>query len=75
MGTDDLVVVRRFGDRFEAEVAKSALEAAGIEAMVRSDDMGATQPGLWPARHVDLIVRAEDEAQAREILDTASKPA
>jgi hypothetical protein len=52
MTTDDLVVVKTFGDRFAANVAKSALDAAGIECLVRSDDSRQMQPGLWPGRGV-----------------------
>jgi putative signal transducing protein len=74
MAEDDLVVVRMFGDRFAADVAKSALDAAGIESFVRGDDARAVDPGLWPGRGVGLIVRAEDAARAQEILTTEPKP-
>jgi hypothetical protein len=36
----ELVVVRTFLSRIEADLAKSALEAAGIEALVQADDAG-----------------------------------
>jgi putative signal transducing protein len=75
MDGDDLVVIRMFADRFAAEVAQTALEAAGLDCFVRSDDANALEPGLWPGRGVELIVRAEDLAQANEILDTVPKPA
>ena len=74
MSHDDLVVVKTFGDRFAASVAKSALDAAGIECLVRSDDSRQMQPGLWPGRGVDLVVRAEDAVQAQEILNSPAKP-
>lgn len=69
----DLIVVHTFPDRIEADLASSALEAAGIESMVAGDDAGGTQPGLWEARGVALLVRRDDEEAAREILDTAAK--
>lgn len=74
---DDLVVVASFFDRPEADLAKSALEAAGIESIVRGDDAGALRPHMaWAGRHgVELIVRAEDADAAREILNTPAKPA
>ena len=75
MTTDDLVVVKTFNDRFAANVAKSALDAVGIECLVRSDDSRQMQPGLWPGRGVDLVVRAEDASQAEEILSNPAKPA
>jgi hypothetical protein len=69
MAGSDLVVLRTFNDRIEAELAQSALEAAGIESMTRGDDAGGTQPGLWVSTGVDLLVREEDATNAREILD------
>jgi len=73
MSDSALVVVRTFNDRIEAELAQSALEAAGIESMVRGDDAGGVQPGLWTAEGVDVLVRGEDAANAREILDVEPK--
>ena len=66
----DLIVVHTFPDRIEADLAASALEAAGIESMVAADDAGGTQPGLWEGQGVALLVRQEDEREARAILDT-----
>ena len=70
----DLVVVHTFGDRIEADLALSALEAAGIEAMVRGDDAGGVQPGLWKGEGVQILVRAEDAEQAAEILELPAGP-
>ena len=72
MKTDDLVVLRTFINHFEADMAKSALDAADIESMIRADDAGGTRPGLWMSG-VLLIVRAEDAKRASEILDTPAK--
>ena len=66
MAETELVVVRTFLDRIEADLAGSALEAAGIDAMVRGDDAGGKGNG------VDVIVRGEDADAAREVLDTAA---
>jgi hypothetical protein len=73
MSDTELVVVRTFNDRIEAELAQSALEAAGIESMVRGDDAGGVQPGLWTGEGVDVLVREEDATNAREILDVEPK--
>lgn len=73
MPDSELVVVRTFNDRIEAELAQSALEAAGIESMVRGDDAGGTQPGLWASEGVAVLVRDEDAIAAREILDVEPK--
>jgi hypothetical protein len=70
----DLIVIRTFGNMFEAEVAQSALEAAGIESLLRADDAGGVQPGLWVGRGVELLVHAEDAGRANEVLETEAKP-
>jgi len=69
----DLVVVGTFNSRPEADVAKSALDAAGIESMVSGDDAGGTQPGFWESEGVRVLVRRDDEERAREILDLDAK--
>jgi hypothetical protein len=69
-----LVVLRTFANRFEADVAKSALDAAAIDSMVRHDDAGGMRPGLWVGRGVELMVRAEDAARAAATLDTRARP-
>jgi hypothetical protein len=73
MTDSELVVVRTFSDRIEADLAHSALEAAGIESMVSGDDAGGVQPGLWTGEGVALLVREEDAPTAREILDVEPK--
>jgi hypothetical protein len=70
----ELVVVRTFGDRMEAVLAKSALEAAGIESMMRPDDVGGLRPHMSYTLGVELLVRAEDAQQADEILRMPARP-
>jgi hypothetical protein len=72
--SDDLVVVRSFSNQFDADVAKSALDASGIDSVVQADDAGGMEPGLWPGRGVQLLVRAEDAKRARQVLDTPARP-
>lgn len=64
-----LVILRTFLNDFDAEVAKSALDAAGIDSMIRSDDCGGTRPHLWLSG-VELLVREEDAAEADVLLST-----
>jgi hypothetical protein len=71
MADTQLVVVRSFRDRFEADLAQSALEAAGIESLVRSDDAGGMRPALTFSNGAELVVRIEDVERASEILRTA----
>lgn len=67
----DLVVVRTFSNKFDADVAKTALDAAEIDSIVRADDAGGTRPGLWMGAGVALVVRAEDAKRADEILSSS----
>jgi hypothetical protein len=74
MTDSDLVVVHTFTSRPEADVAKSALDAAGIDSMVLGDDAGGTQPGLWEGRGVAVVVNRENETAARQILESDATP-
>lgn len=67
------VSVRTFSDRIEAELAHSALEAAGIESMLKTDDAGGLQPGLAMANGISVIVRVEDAATSRAVLGGTRK--
>jgi putative signal transducing protein len=75
MSDSDLIVVHTFGSRSEADLAKSALEAAGIDALVRSDDAGGLRPHMTFVNGADLLVRAEDAPAAREVLDLPARRA
>jgi hypothetical protein len=70
-----LIVVHSFGSRPEADMAVSALDAAGIDAMVRADTGGDMRPSIaWAGVGYQVIVRAEDVDVAREILDLPAAP-
>jgi putative signal transducing protein len=73
MSDSDLVIVRTFLNPFDAELAKSALEAAEIQSMIQADDAGGNATGLWMSG-VELLVRAEDAARADEVLRTKPAP-
>ena len=65
----DLVLVHTYADRPDAELAKGALEAAGIPAMIQSDSVGGMRDHLaWSGAGFRILVREEDESQAREVL-------
>ncbi len=70
MTHSELVVVRTFNDRIEAELAQSALQAAEIDSMVRCDDAGGLRPHMALQNGVELLVRTEDASAARQVLDT-----
>jgi hypothetical protein len=74
MTDSNLVVVHTFNNRAEADLAKSALEAAGIDAMVQADDGGGMRPALaWAGSGMHILVRAEDVEVAREVLDVPAR--
>jgi hypothetical protein len=68
----DLVVLRTFLNDIDAQLAKTALEAAEIDAIIRADDAGGMRPHLWVGSGVELVVRAEDVERANEILGDES---
>ena len=66
----EVVCIKTFPYRAEAELAKSALESSGIKAVVTGDDCA----GLYPAvgvgsGGVGLLVLHERAAEALEILE------
>ena len=66
----NLVVVDAFGSGPEAELAKSVLEAAGIDAMIQADSVGGMRPHVaWASGGYKLLVREEDADDAREVLE------
>jgi hypothetical protein len=71
MTDSDLVAIRTYINDFDAEIAQTALEAAGIESMIQSDDCGGMRPHLWMGG-IELLVRSEDASKADEILKTTA---
>lgn len=64
------VEVLRCSNRVEAEIAKSALESAGIQSLIKSDDLGGMRPDLAPGLSgIRLFVLEEDEANARKMVE------
>ena len=70
MSEPDLAVVAVFPNRIAAEMAQGALMAEGIESVVSADDAGGVYASLW-VNGVRLLVRAEDVANAQQVLATA----
>lgn len=64
-----LVVVQSYGSRPEADLAKGALEDAGIQAMIRADTAGGMREHLaWSGAGFQILVREEDASMARDVL-------
>ena len=68
--SDEIVVLRKYINEFEARFAATILEANGIPTRVLADTAGGAYPSLALVFPVRLLVRAEDAAMAAEILDT-----
>ena len=70
MHESNLVVVGAFENEPEAEMAKGALESAGIDAMIQADSAGGMRPHLaWASGGFKVLVREEDAATARMALE------
>jgi hypothetical protein len=63
------VVVRRFMNEPEAELARAILAANGIEALVLRDDAGGMLPSMSLMSEIRLVVAPEDAETARELLE------
>ena len=69
MASDDLVVVRTYLTSIDADLAASALEAAGITSIIRADDCGGVRPHLWMGG-IQLLVAAADAQDALAVLES-----
>jgi hypothetical protein len=69
-----LVEVWRAQGEIDAQMARSILEASGVESMLQGESLrlthGFTVDGLAEVR---ILVRGEDEARAREILKSSEQ--
>ena len=73
--SSDLIMVHAFPSQSEAEIAKTALESAGIDAMIKADTAGGMRPHLaWSGGGFQVLVREDDMAEAREVLEGAVPP-
>lgn len=67
----ELVVVYVSNGPYAAEIAKGRLESEGIEAMLKYETAESVFPmTVDTLGEVEVLVRAEDEEQARSILKT-----
>jgi len=69
MDHSKLVVVQSYGSRPEADLAKGALEDAGVQALIQADTAGGMREHLaWSGAGFKILVREEDVILAREVL-------
>lgn len=62
----ELVEIRRYPTRPQAEYAKDCLDASGIAATIQGDDAGGPNPDLSP---MVVLVNEDQAEQARRILE------
>ena len=73
MADSELVVGQAFGSQWEADMAKGALEAAGIPAMIQADAAGGMRPHIaWASGGFKVLVRQDDAEAAREVLEPST---
>jgi len=66
----DLINIRTFTQRFEAEIAQGLLADEGIESFILADDCGGQRPDLAVRMAaVQLMIREEDAEKAGEVLE------
>ncbi len=67
----EVVVVKTFPNRMEADLAKSVLEGNGIRASVSADDAGGMLPHIgFTTGGVKLFVIDDNAERALELLQT-----
>jgi hypothetical protein len=65
----NLVVVGSYFNSPEAELARGALENAGIRAIIKSDSVGHMREHVaWAGAGYQILVQEEDAAAARDVL-------
>jgi putative signal transducing protein len=70
----NLVIVQVYGTRPEADLAKSVLASAGIDAITTADTAGGMREHLaWSGAGFQVLVREDDAKEARELLATADE--
>ena len=65
----DLINIRTFTHRYEAEMAKSLLEEKGIKATISTDDSGGLRSSLAFAGETELLIKKGDVLKANNLLN------
>lgn len=70
----DLICIKTYNNRFEANLAKGLLVTNGVEAVVSGDDAGGSYGSIVAFGGIRLLVKEEDVQEALELLkDTNNK--
>ena len=66
----ELICVKAYPNRIDAELAKTLLEENDIKAMILGNDAGGAYPGLlWGTGGARLLVQEENKEKAISLLD------
>ncbi len=65
---DDLVVIKTFNTREEAEVVKGFLDSNGIKAFLLTDDASGSYSNLTLVHGIRLMVNTKDKEKAIKAL-------
>ena len=66
----NLVIAHTFATELEAEMARGALEAAGIAAIIQADTAGGMRTHIaWSGSGFRILVREEDASAAHDVLE------
>lgn len=69
--SNELVVIRTFGDAISAHIAQAALDANDIQSIIIGDDAGGAYPALTFSNGIRLAVHHADAVTAIRLLDPA----
>ncbi|MDO8497022.1 MAG: DUF2007 domain-containing protein [bacterium] len=67
---NELITIKTFNTRLEAEIAKGLLESNGIKSMIVADDAGGMYPFPFQAgfKGAELKVNKKDHSKASDII-------
>ena len=65
---EDYVSAATFRNEVEAELAQTALAAAGIQSFLKYEDTGGMLPVLQGSEGIEVLVEKKDLQEARAIL-------
>ena len=69
---EQYVMIARFMEPLDAQVAKGVLESASVECFLQGENANNL---LAPAFRARLMVHKKDEEAARQLLETPAEPA
>jgi len=70
---ETLKLLKTYGNRIEAELAKSFLESNGIKSMLTADDAGEMYPAASVYWGVKLFVNENNFEIANKLIDSIGK--